>query len=77
MRPADTATTGTASVYLSTTETARIHAAKTAHALWLDKEARLPWRLADVLKPLTSEVVTISDPVVQPRRFFRILTPAP
>lgn len=33
--------------------------------------------LANVLKPLTSEVVIISDPVVQPRRFFRITTPAP
>ena len=45
--PADTATNGTASVYLTTTETIRILAAKTAHAVWLDKEGLVPWRLRD------------------------------
>jgi hypothetical protein len=45
--PPDTATNGTASVYLSTTEAARIHAAKTAHAIWLDRNALVPWRLRD------------------------------
>ena len=45
--PADTATNGTTSVYLSTIEVARIHAAKTAHAVWLDRNALVPWRLRD------------------------------
>jgi hypothetical protein len=43
--PADTATNGVTSVVLSTTEADRILAAKTAHAIWLDKNGLVPWRL--------------------------------
>jgi hypothetical protein len=45
--PADTATTGTTSVYLSSIERDRILAAKTAHAIWVDRNGLVPWRLAD------------------------------
>ena len=45
--PADTATNGTGNVYLSTTEALRIQAAKAAHAVWLDKQGKVPWRLRD------------------------------
>jgi hypothetical protein len=45
--PADTATNGTGTVYLSATETARIHGAKAAQAVWLDLNEKVPWRLRD------------------------------
>ena len=45
--PADPNLAGAATVSLSMTEVTRIHAAKVAHAIWIDLNRLVPWRLSD------------------------------